>query len=312
MFTYAAARDPQVAGVAVVTDRFLGVCGPAMDDSAALRLWQAMTAAGANLATVQHAFDAEYPDAAPDAALVELVDAGRRAVSTAIRGDARILVRGDAHPRAAADGTGWTVGRDDGVTGMRLFWGPADTDDTPLLPLRRGLVRAAALHWGSKVRVPARPDPAAPENEPPLDTVQFSRADLDALPPRPATPARPPLPLPRGTRAVLQVGADRTVELDRPVVLGRSPRPAHHPGAQLVSVTSPHREISGTHLEVRLDGDVIVARDLDSTNGTIVHQPTGETQLLRHGTSVTLPAGSTLDLGDGTVAVFDLVDGPVA
>ncbi|MEW1834075.1 FHA domain-containing protein [Microbacterium sp. NPDC079995] len=107
------------------------------------------------------------------------------------------------------------------------------------------------------------------------------------------------------TGYALRLPGGRTVPLDRPVVLGRSPRPARHPGARIEPVPSPRKEISGTHLEAVLDGDTLVVRDLDSTNGTIVRPPTGAAALLRGGAASRVPLGTELDLGDGVTAVFD-------
>lgn len=105
----------------------------------------------------------------------------------------------------------------------------------------------------------------------------------------------------------LRLPGGRLIPLDRPVVLGRSPRPARHPGARIEPVASPRKEISGTHLEAVLDGDTLVVRDLDSTNGTIVRPPTGAAALLRGGAASRVPLGTELDLGDGMTAVFDTV-----
>lgn len=107
------------------------------------------------------------------------------------------------------------------------------------------------------------------------------------------------------TAYALRLPGGRSVPLDRPVVLGRSPRPARHPGARIEPVSSPRKEISGTHLEAVLDGDTLVVRDLDSTNGTIVRPPTGAAALLRGGAASRVPLGTELDLGDGVTAVFD-------
>lgn len=105
----------------------------------------------------------------------------------------------------------------------------------------------------------------------------------------------------------LHLTGGRTVPLDRPVILGRNPRPDRHPGARIEPVASPGKEISGTHLEAVLDGDTLVVRDLDSTNGTIVRPPTGAAALLRGGSASRVPIGTELDLGDGVTAVFDAV-----
>ncbi|WP_405375328.1 MULTISPECIES: FHA domain-containing protein [unclassified Microbacterium] len=113
-----------------------------------------------------------------------------------------------------------------------------------------------------------------------------------------------PAPAPAASY-VLRVTPGRDLPLDRPVVLGRGPRPARHPGARLEAVPSPAKEVSGAHLEVRLDGDHLVAQDLDSTNGTIVRPRGAEAVLLRGGASVRVPVGTVFDLGDGVTARFE-------
>ncbi|MFS0866967.1 FHA domain-containing protein [Microbacterium sp. 179-B 1A2 NHS] len=105
---------------------------------------------------------------------------------------------------------------------------------------------------------------------------------------------------------VLRVDPGRDLPLDRPVVLGRGPRPARHPGARIETVPSPAKEISGSHLEVALDGDHLLARDLDSTNGTIVRPQGSEPRLLRSGATLRVPLGTVFDLGDGVTAVFQV------
>lgn len=133
---------------------------------------------------------------------------------------------------------------------------------------------------------------AAPIADDPLD-------ERTLLGSRRAAPA-PPAPI--GYELGLPGG--RAVPLDRPVVLGRGPRPGQHPGARIERVASPGKEVSGTHLEATLDGDTLVVRDLDSTNGTIVRPPSSAAALLRGGAVSRVPVGTELDLGDGVTAVF--------
>lgn len=106
---------------------------------------------------------------------------------------------------------------------------------------------------------------------------------------------------PRPPRYVLRVG-DVEHPLDQPVVLGRSPRAAQHPGARIVAVASPRKEVSGTHLEVSVADDHVLVRDLGSTNGTVLRDPAGVASLLRGGASARVEPGTRLDLGDGVTA----------
>lgn len=104
--------------------------------------------------------------------------------------------------------------------------------------------------------------------------------------------------------AVLVFGHGETVPVHGPVLVGRAPsRRASSPGAMLVTVPSPHQEVSATHLEVRpgegLDTGMAVVTDLGSTNGTVVVQPGLPARELRPGQPVQLLPGAVVDLGDG-------------
>ena len=70
-----------------------------------------------------------------------------------------------------------------------------------------------------------------------------------------------------------------------------------------MTLPSPSREISGTHLEVRPgtgpDAGTAVATDLGSTNGTVVVQPGMPPEELAAGVPTALLPGAVLDLGDG-------------
>lgn len=105
-------------------------------------------------------------------------------------------------------------------------------------------------------------------------------------------------------RHAVRLPDGRVVPLDRIVYVGRSPRSPRItsgtvPG--LVTVPSPLREISGTHLEIEVQGGVVVVRDLGSTNGTSVTMPGAMRSLLRPGDSRVVGVGTLLDLGDSVV-----------
>lgn len=127
-------------------------------------------------------------------------------------------------------------------------------------------------------------------------TVLGSRRPPAATAVRAAPPAR---------RYVLRVATVGEVPLDQPVVLGRSPRSGRHPGARVVAVPSPRKEVSSTHVELRLDGDRLRVRDLGSTNGTIVRDASGDVALLRGESDAHVSPGAVLDLGDGVTVAFE-------
>jgi pSer/pThr/pTyr-binding forkhead associated (FHA) protein len=121
-----------------------------------------------------------------------------------------------------------------------------------------------------------------------------------------ATQLVPEQPPPaHGPVARLLVSHGETVDVDRPVVLGRAPEPgaSDSPDPRLVSLPSPSREISSTHLEIRpgagTDLGYAVVTDLGSTNGTVVVQPGMPPEELLAGVGVRLLPGAVIDLGDG-------------
>ena len=96
------------------------------------------------------------------------------------------------------------------------------------------------------------------------------------------------------------------VLVDRTVLVGRAPearRFASHDQPHVVTVASPHQEISSTHLEIRpgagADHGSAIATDLGSTNGTVLAQPGLDPEELKAGIAVSLIPGAVLDLGDG-------------
>ena len=122
--------------------------------------------------------------------------------------------------------------------------------------------------------------------------------DPEDRPPEPGAHARPV--------ARLMFSSGEIVEVDRPVVVGRAPE-ARRLGAtdepRVVTVSSPHQEISSTHLEIRpgagADHGSAVVTDLGSTNGTVVVQPGLPPEDLQPGIAVQLLPGAIIDLGDG-------------
>lgn len=98
--------------------------------------------------------------------------------------------------------------------------------------------------------------------------------------------------------AHFRVGDGEPRTLDAPALIGRNPAPPRVAAGpvSLVRVDSPAGVVSGTHLELRVEGTRVVATDLRSTNGTVVRAASGSRRL-RPGESVVVSAGTTLELG---------------
>ena len=113
--------------------------------------------------------------------------------------------------------------------------------------------------------------------------------------------------------ARLAFSSGERVDVDRVVLVGRAPEARRFAASEqprLVTVPSPHQEVSATHLEVRPgtgpDRGTAVVTDLGSTNGTVLLQPGQDALDLRAGLAERLLPGAVLDLGDGvTIRVLD-------
>jgi FHA domain len=117
-------------------------------------------------------------------------------------------------------------------------------------------------------------------------------------------PARAPTATPPDVPA-FRIGEGAPHPVTGPVLIGRRPLAPRIPDPaggvpELVAVASPHAVVSGTHLELRVEGTRLVATDLRSTNGTIVRSASGSRRM-RAGESIVVAPGTSLDLGDDTI-----------
>jgi hypothetical protein len=122
----------------------------------------------------------------------------------------------------------------------------------------------------------------------------------------PGIPGQPPAPDVTVPVARLEISNGDEVDVDRAVVIGRAPEARRFNDTEqprLITVPSPHLEISSTHIEVRpgtgADHGTAVVTDLGSTNGTVLVQPGLGPEDLAPGVAVQLIPGAIIDLGDG-------------
>jgi pSer/pThr/pTyr-binding forkhead associated (FHA) protein len=243
---------------------------------------------------------------------------------------------------SGSEDTTWVEKNVSGVNGVRVRvadgTGEAYTVGTGLIrvasvehPARAG---AAGVPDAEAVAVPvsAPIEPPAPPERP--RRILPPDPQLQKPEPAPAAPIEPPVPPPvavpaapydpltspdlavipehagdtQGSSAVARLifSSGEVVDVDRVVVIGRAPdagRVGNEQQVRLVTVPSPHQEISSTHLEVRpgsgADQGAAVVTDLGSTNGTVVVQPGLPAEDLRPGVEVQLAPGATIDLGEG-------------
>lgn len=128
--------------------------------------------------------------------------------------------------------------------------------------------------------------------------------ETTARPVRRAVPEVPPLPAALRPHHRVRVGSADPIELDRPVHIGRRPRPVRVPmpaAPHLVTVSSPDGGISSTHLELREQGVAVVATDMRTLNGSEVRVPGSPVRTLLRGESLVVTPGTRIDLGEGVV-----------
>lgn len=116
-----------------------------------------------------------------------------------------------------------------------------------------------------------------------------------ATAPSPTPSIAPP---PSAPAVTLKFSTGKTLQVDRPVVIGRSPRAHGSTSAEvphLVVIDNPY--ISGTHLLVSVDDGVVVVTDM-STNGTLLQRPDGPPLRLDKGRETVVVADTVLNLSD--------------
>ena len=99
------------------------------------------------------------------------------------------------------------------------------------------------------------------------------------------------------------------IPLDRTVLIGRAPQASRlpvHELPRLVNVASPNNDVSRTHAQVRIDGELVLVTDLNSTNGVLLTEPGQQPRRLHPDEPTPLSSGALVDLGDGVT--FELED----
>jgi hypothetical protein len=308
MFAYVPADAPTGMGHAVVTDRFVCLLGDESDAGVAIELYRLLELPSTTIADVLDVF--ALHGATKRFAIVEVLDPVECIVHVAVSGEVAVDLAGATSTRLSGP-TGATSfnGEVRGVQTLRLTLGAHGEGSTPL-PIRRGVVRTRDISIDAAAGSPPLPAaadvllltvpievprPAAPVEEVPAEPVVVEgRVD-------PAQPQRIDLGMGGVLRVlVLQLPDGSELEPNTPVVLGRRPwrTTPEETTTYYIVAPSPKREISGVHLEVALVGGELVARDLDSTNGTLVLTPARTPRLLHEGRSTALQAGDILDLGE--------------
>jgi hypothetical protein len=122
-------------------------------------------------------------------------------------------------------------------------------------------------------------------------------------PQQPFQTTRPPLGL-------LRLASGDVVQLDRGVLLGRSPKVNAELSAadrpHLVRVASAQNDISRNHVEIVLEGWHVLIRDLGSTNGTTVALPGQHPVRLRPSDQQVIEPGTVITLADEVSLTYEV------
>lgn len=307
MFAYVPADAPTRSGHAVVTDRFVCLLGEESDAGVAIELYRLLELPSTTIADVLDVFALHA--SSKRFAIVEVLDPVERVVHVAVSGEVAVDIAGATSTRFSGP-TGATSfnGEVRGVQTLRLTLGARGAGATPL-PIRRGVVRTADI----AIEAATQPTAVVASTESdllltvPIELPRPAAAMLAEQPVvvesrvEPAAPQRIDLGMGGTSRSlVLRLPDGSELEPNTPVVLGRRPwrTSPEETSTYYVLAPSPKREISGVHLEVALVDGQLVARDLESTNGTLVFTPARPPRLLHEGRSTALQPGDILDLGE--------------
>ncbi|MDJ1113877.1 FHA domain-containing protein [Microbacterium dauci] len=106
----------------------------------------------------------------------------------------------------------------------------------------------------------------------------------------------------------IRLADGRTFELERTVIIGRRPRstrPAEAELPTLIAVDGPQHDISRNHVELRAEGEHVLAVDLASTNGTVLLRGGHDPVRLHPNEPTMVVNADVLDLGDGVTLTFE-------
>ena len=121
-------------------------------------------------------------------------------------------------------------------------------------------------------------------------------------------PPQEPQHLPRPALGRLVLPTGEHLSLDRGVVFGR--KPVALPGADrwphLVTLPADSTYLSRVHLQVELDGWLVLARDLGSRGGTTLRVPGRAPERIRANEPHVLEPGNRLDLADVYEILFEV------
>ncbi|MFE9231777.1 MULTISPECIES: FHA domain-containing protein [Cellulosimicrobium] len=234
------------------------------------------------------------PPPAPDGLIAGVPREWTGATPAAAHRAATVTPDDEPAPVAGLDHDGHTV-LSSAIADLRAAAQEPAVEDAPVPPPVPSFSPPPAP---GQQQILARTCPEGHANPPSRDTCAVCDAPLDG---DAELAVRPPL-----GRVVVSTG--QTLELDRPVVVGRRPRSPRTQAAELprlVTVPSPQQDISRSHLEITLEGWHVLVSDMATTNGTTLLRGGQPPRRLHPSEPVLVVDGDVADLGDGVTLRFE-------
>lgn len=281
MFKYQFDPSANNLGFGVVTERFLCLLGAEASAELAAEVYRTLDVDGAVASDLLDALTSTHGLAR--FALVELLDPATRSLSIAVRGTIALEIEQASTTRlSGASDAAWISTEANGVNSLRLML-DGDVEPGIQLPIRRGVVSTGQLRLDEGAAVPRARKKRAPR-------AQLATATIEATAQSSSD----------GNGWILTLPDGSDIEVGLPVVIGRRPWSADAEAREVVHVVAPptKNDISGLHLELFVHEGTVHARDLNSTNGTIVRTKSRPPRLLHSGGTTELVAGDILDVGE--------------
>ncbi|MGO1287453.1 MAG: FHA domain-containing protein, partial [Cellulosimicrobium funkei] len=234
------------------------------------------------------------PPPAPDGLIAGVPREWTGATPAAAHRAATVTPDDEPAPVAGLDHDGHTV-LSSAIADLRAAAQEPAVEDAPVPPPVPSFSPPPAP---GQQQILARTCPEGHANPPSRDTCAVCDAPLDG---DAELAVRPPL-----GRVVVSTG--QTLDLDRPVVVGRRPRSPRTQAAELprlVTVPSPQQDISRSHLEITLEGWHVLVSDMATTNGTTLLRAGQPPRRLHPSEPVLVVDGDVADLGDGVTLRFE-------
>ncbi|WP_460798476.1 RDD family protein [Microbacterium sp. GXF0217] len=224
-------------------------------------------------------------------------------ISAGVLGVARPYAANERPEVGLAPASSESVQIETGKPVLGGYRGEPASAPAPLLP-QTGMPSSSPRPPSTPAPAPAPAPQAAPQSAtgaPPAPAAQPAAPAAQPAQPAPESPSAPAHRMP-AARFGLRLDTGESILVSEPVLLGRNPDAAGHPGARPIALADDSRSLSKTHLLVRpVDGGLEIV-DCRSTNGSGLVRA-GVEYAVAAGIPVLTTDGDVIRLGDRVASV---------